>query len=207
MWGVNQSDQVFFEAFSRHGDTTAAAAGLLLEVLEHPDRVESLVAQIRDAEHEGDKIVHETVNALRATWITPLDRGDIRTLITSLDDVLDLIHAVSERVQLFEITTIPPDAVDLGKHILKATETLKKALPLLRDLKRPNEINNLCHSLNLIEKEGDKCYRASLAKLYKAGGDPLEAMKWREIFENLELALDRCEDVGDSIGGIVLEYS
>jgi uncharacterized protein len=206
MWGVKSSDRDFFSAFSQHAAATARAAGLLVDLFEHPDR-DSLAVQIEREEHEGDKIVHAVIHSLRATWITPFDRLDIQTLISRQDDMLDLIHASSKRVVLFEIQTAPDEALALARYILKASETVKQAVNLLSDVKHPEEILKLCEILNEIENDADEVFRRSLAKLYKKGNDPLEVMKWREIYENLETALDRGEDVANQIESLVLEYS
>lgn len=206
MWGVKASDQDFFSAFSRHAAATVRAAGLLVELFEHPER-EPLSVQIEREEHEGDKIVHAVVHALRGTWITPFDRHDIQTLISRQDDMLDLIHASAKRVVLFEIPTAPDEALALARYILTAAEMVKQAVSLLNNLKQSEEILKLCETLNEIENDGDEVFRRTLAKLYKKGNDPLEVMKWREIYENLETALDRGEDVANQIESIVLEYS
>ena len=206
MWGPKTSDQDFFAAFSRHAEVTAHAAGLLVELFEHPDR-DHLAVEIERDEHEGDKILHDVVRALRGTWITPFDRHDIQTLISRQDDVLDLIHAGSKRVALFEVRTTPNDALALARYILKAAETIKAAVKLINNLKQTEEILKLCEVLNEIENDGDELYRRSLARLYKAGNDPLDVMKWREIYDHLETALDRGEDVANQIESLVLEYS
>jgi predicted phosphate transport protein (TIGR00153 family) len=206
MWGPKTSDKDFFAAFSRHAEVTAHAAGLLVELFEHPDR-DHLAVEIERDEHEGDKILHDVVRALRATWITPFDRHDIQTLISRQDDVLDLIHAGSKRVALFEVRTTPNDALALARYILKAAETIKAAVQLINNLKQTEEILKLCEVLNEIENDGDELYRRSLARLYKAGNDPLDVMKWREIYDHLETALDRGEDVANQIESLVLEYS
>ncbi len=206
MWGPKRSDQDFFAAFSRHAAVTSRAAGRLVDLFQHPGRSD-LADQIEEDEHEGDKIVHETANALRATWITPFDRGEIQNLISRLDDVLDLIHATAKRVVLFEIQVAPDDALTLAQHILRGTETMRQGVNLINNMKQSEEILRLCEALNEIENEGDEVYRQSLARLYKPGRDPLEAMKWREIYERLENALDRCEDVADQLESLVVEYS
>jgi predicted phosphate transport protein (TIGR00153 family) len=206
MWGPKSSDRDFFDAFSRHAAATVRAAGLLIQLLEHPNRDE-LSVQIEREEHEGDKIVHDVVHTLRATWITPFDRGDIQTLISNQDDVLDLIHATSKRVMLFEITVVPSDAMALARYIVRATDLIKTAVDLLKDLKRNEEILKICETLNEIENDGDEVFRGTLVKLYKKGNDPLDVLKWREIYDNLETALDRCEDVANQIESLVLEYS
>jgi predicted phosphate transport protein (TIGR00153 family) len=206
MFGQKSSDQDFFSAFSRHAAVTAQAAELLVELFEHPER-DSLTVAIERQEHEGDKITHDVVRALRGTWITPFDRQDIQNLISRQDDVLDLIHASSKRMSLFEIQEAPDDALALARYILKASGIVKSAVNLLNDLKRNEEILKYCETLNEIENDGDEVFRRSLGRLYKKGNDPLEVMKWREIFENLETALDRCEDVANQIESLVLEYS
>ena len=206
MWGVKSSDRDFYSAFSRHAAATAHAAELLVELFEHPER-EPLAVQIEREEHEGDKIVHGVINALRGTWITPFDRQDIQNLISRQDDMLDLIHASSKRVALFDIQAASDEALALTRYILKASETVKQAVSMLNDLKRSEEILKLCEVLNEIENDADEVFRRSLAKLYKKGNDPLEVMKWREIYENLEMALDRGEDVANQIESLVLEYS
>jgi uncharacterized protein len=206
MWGPKTSDRNFFDAFSRHAAATVRAAGFLVELLEHPDRDE-LSVRIEREEHEGDKIVHDVVHALRATWITPFDRGDIQNLISNQDDVLDLIHATAKRAILFEIQAVPTDAMALARYIVKAVDLIQNAVNLLKDLKRNEEILKICETLNEIENDGDEVFRGTLVKLYKKGNDPLEVLKWREIYDNLETALDRCEDVANQIESLVLEYS
>jgi len=206
MWGLKTSDRDFFAAFARHAAVTAHAAALLVELFEHPDR-DHLAVEIERDEHEGDKILHDVVRALRATWITPFDRHDIQTLISRQDDVLDLIHASSKRVALFEIKTTQHDALALTRYILKAAEAIETAVNLLSNMKQTDEILKLCELLNEIENDGDELYRRSLGRLYKPGNDPLEAMKWREIYDHLETALDRGEDVANQMESLVLEYS
>jgi len=206
MWGPKTSDRKFFSAFSRHAAVAARAAGLLVTFLEQPNRVD-LPVQIETDEHEGDKILHDVVHALRGTWITPFDRTDIQNLISALDDVLDLIHAAAKRVLLFDIGTSPPEALALVRQILRATKIVHQATELLTDMKRAEELLGLCETLHEIENEGDELYRQILAKLYKPGNDPLQVLKWREIYDNLEAALDRCEDVADQLAALVLEYS
>jgi len=206
MWGPKMSDRNFFAAFSYHAEVTAHAAGLLVELFEHPDR-EHLAVEIERDEHEGDKTLHDVIRALRGTWITPFDRHDIQTLISRQDDVLDLIHASSKRLILFDVRETPKDALAMTRYILRAAETIKKAVTLVNNLKQNEEILKLCEILNEIENDGDELYRRSLARLYKPGNDPLEVMKWREIYDHLETALDRGEDVANQIESLVLEYS
>ena len=144
---------------------------------------------------------------LHETWITPLDRNDIYALITRMDDVLDLIEAVSERVVLFELTETRALAIDLAKVLVRSCEKLHKAMELLPGLKQPNELLEICIEVNKLENDADGIYRRAIADLFKPGNDPIMVMKWRDVFDNLEMATDRCEDVANIVEGVVLEYA
>jgi predicted phosphate transport protein (TIGR00153 family) len=166
-----------------------------------------LSKQVQAAENAGDKITHETIARLHQTWITPIDRGDIHSLITSLDDVLDLTEAVSERLLLYGVSDCPEFIGKLGDVVVRATEAMEKAVRLLPQVKRPKEMLDLCVEINRLENEADADYRQALAELFKGGYDALAVMKWRDIIDNLEAATDRCEDVANILEGIVLEYA
>jgi predicted phosphate transport protein (TIGR00153 family) len=200
----------FYSAFEQHATCIVEAARKLAEAFNDIGRAGELAEQIRELEHEGDKITHDTIARLHKTWITPLDSADIRRLITTLDDVLDLTEAVSERVVLFEINTTQEDARHLSQVLVKSAEAVAKALHLLPTLKRSREILDLCIEINRLENEADHTYRHALALLYRSAGSPdqvLNAMKWRDIYDNLEAATDRCEDIANILEGVVLEYS
>ncbi|MEO6419452.1 MAG: DUF47 family protein, partial [Polyangiaceae bacterium] len=166
-----------------------------------------LAAAIKDAEHAGDTITHSTVKRLHETWITPLDRFDIHGLISRMDDVLDLIEAVSERVVLFEVQSAPPEAVALSEVLVRGCEGMVKAMELLPDMGKAPELLKICVEINRLENEADGIYRKAIADLFKHGNDPLLVMKWRDIFDSLESASDRCEDVANIVEGVVLEYA
>jgi predicted phosphate transport protein (TIGR00153 family) len=231
MFGSNKKkDGLFFEAFSNHAKKSVDAAKILVEMFARlapkegvskgayhtlppppdaklDDKLVSLAAAIKDAEHAGDTITHHTMKRLHETWITPLDRFDIHGLINGLDDVLDLMEAVSVRVVLFEVRTAPPDAVDLAEVLVRACESMVHTMELLTDMKNASQILDICVEINRLENQADVIYRKALAELFRPGNDPLLAMKWREIFDALETAIDRCEDVANVVEGVVLEYA
>jgi predicted phosphate transport protein (TIGR00153 family) len=210
MVASKKHDGPFYTAFEQHAACLVEAARKLAEAFNDIGRAGELAEQIRELEHEGDKITHDTIARLHKTWITPLDSADIRRLITTLDDVLDLTEAVSERVVLFEINTTQEDARHLSQVLVKSAEAVAKALHLLPTLKRSREILDLCIEINRLENEADHTYRHALALLYRSGSSPdqvLNAMKWRDIYDNLESATDRCEDIANILEGVVLEYS
>jgi predicted phosphate transport protein (TIGR00153 family) len=208
MFGPKAKDNVFFDAFTEHAARSVEAAQLLLEMLEHVDRKEKLALEIGEKESAGDKITHDTVKRLHETWITPLDRFDIHGLISKLDDVLDLIEAVAERLVLFEIKQVRPAAVDLAHVLVKACEDMHKAMKLFPGLaSKGKELIDIGIEINRLENEADAIYRRAIAELFHNGNDPIEVMKWRDIFDNIEEATDRCEDVANIVEGVVLEYA
>jgi predicted phosphate transport protein (TIGR00153 family) len=183
------------------------ASRLLVEMLDRLEEAPALAKKIKDLEHDGDKITHDCLAALHQTWITPLDREEIHALITRLDDVLDSIEAVSERIVLFEIQSATPESRELAEAVVASCMAVSAAAGLLRDLKQRTKLLELCVEINQHENAADALYRVALAALFKQGNDPLLVMKWRDIYDQLESASDRCEDVANIIEGVVLEHA
>jgi uncharacterized protein len=205
--GSSKSDRSFYDAFERHAARIVEAGKLISQIVREPERSVAIAQAVKEAEDAGDKITHETIAKLHKTWITPIDRADIHSLITALDDVLDLIEAVSERVALYEVRKLPEFVVKLADTLQLATEAVDQAIKLLPQVKQPKEMLVLCVEINRLENEADDAYRHGLATLFKGEYDAIEVMKWRDIIDNLESATDRCEDVANILEGIVLEYS
>ncbi|MGK3982954.1 DUF47 family protein [Sorangium sp. So ce291] len=200
-------DAVFFDALANHAQRSVAASELLLEMLDRLDDAPAFAKKISDLEDEADKITHECLAALHQTWITPLDREEIHALITRLDDVLDCIEAASVRLVIFEIDGALPEARQLAQAVVDSCTVMSTAVQSLRDLKRQPNLLELCVEINKLENTADGHYRTALAALFKQGNDPLLVMKWRDIYDLLENATDRCEDVANIIEGIVLEHA
>lgn len=207
MFGRSKSDAQFFDAFVRHGRATLEAAKHIRAIFDDAGNVQDLARAVAEMEHQGDEITHGTIKHLHETWITPFDRGDIRRLISRMDDVLDLTEAVSERVLLFEIKTVRPHAKELADVLVRCAELIVRAVELLPTLKQSKELLDICVQLGKLENEADVIYRKAIAVLFQAGNDPLEVMKWRDIYDALETATDRCNDVANLVEGIVLEYA
>lgn len=205
--GSSKSDRSFYEAFERHAACIVEAGKLTSELVRHPERAVALAKAIHDAENAGDIITHETIARLHKTWITPIDRADIHSLITALDDVLDLIEAASERVALYELKELPEFVVTLADSLEEATTAVDKAIKLLPQVKQPKQMLDLCIEINRLENQADKAYRHGLATMFNGSYDAIIVMKWRDIIDNLESATDKCEDVANILEGIVLEYS
>ncbi|HEX3854590.1 MAG TPA: DUF47 family protein [Polyangiaceae bacterium] len=208
MFRLSKGKDPFFTAFSAHAKVTVRAAGLLRQLLEKPAEVAEIKAQITRAEHEGDELTRAAITRLRSQWITPLDRPDIHTLITRLDDVLDAVESIAERIQLFDIRETSRVASDFARVLESSTIAVSKAIDLLPEArKRAQEIVALCAEISTLESEADALYRTAIAALFKSGRDALDVMKWRDVFEQLEAATDLCEDVANALEGVVLEYT
>lgn len=208
MFRLGKTDDPFFSAFARQAAIAVRAAALLRELFEHPSQRAELARQITDAEHEGDALTHATIKRLRSVWITPLDRPDIHTLTTRLDDVLDVIDAIAERLVLFDIQDSSELASEAARVLETSVLTMEKAVLLLPTARqRASEILALCAAINNLESDADALYRQAIAALFKSGKDAIAIMKWRDIFEQLEAATDLCEDVANALEGVVLEYA
>jgi predicted phosphate transport protein (TIGR00153 family) len=162
---------------------------------------------IKDIEHRGDEITHQTMDLLHKTFITPMDREDIHHLITRLDDILDFIDASAQRVSLYEIHSAPAEMVALAKICVQAAENVKLAVEALSNLKKPDGIAKCCVEINRLENEADVILRASVARLFKEEKDTRLLIKLKEIYELLETVTDRCEDVANIVEGMILEYA
>lgn len=208
MFRLKKAPDPFFSAFSAQAAIAARAAGLLRQLFEQPSTGEGLSKQIHLAEHEGDDLTHATIKRLRSVWITPLDRPDIHILTTRLDDVLDVIDSIAERLALFDIREPSKLATQAAQVLEASVVTMSKAVDLLPVARsRAAEILALCAEIGSLESEADALYRQAIAELFRSGNDAVLIMKWREIYEQLEAATDLCEDVANALEGVVLEYA
>jgi len=197
----------FFDFFEQHAALTVTGAKEFLEMVSEGTRIDSRAKRIADIEHETDVITHRCVEALHKTFITPIDRDSIHRLITKMDDIMDFVEAAAERISLYEIATMTPEVKDLADVLLKAAIEVENACKGLRDLRNPQRVLQLAIDINRLENEGDAILRRAVARLFKEEKDPIQVIKWKEIYENLESATDRCEDVANIIEGVVLENS
>jgi uncharacterized protein len=197
----------FFDDFEKLASTTVEGTRLFKAMLEDYTDVPRKVQAIKGVEHRGDDITHRAFERLHRSFITPFDRTEIHRLLSRIDDVLDLTDAAAERLGLYEITTVLPDARELAGVLVAASETMLEALRGLRDVKNPAQVLEACKQVNVCENQGDTLLRRALADLFKSGQDPLMVMKWKEILDLIEDAIDRAEDVANVIEGVVLEHA
>jgi predicted phosphate transport protein (TIGR00153 family) len=200
-------DESFFDYFEKQGQKTVEGCLALLEMVTAPADIAAQAKNISEIEHECDRITHAVVAQLHKTFITPLDRNDIYRLITKMDDVMDFVEAAAERIALYEITEMTPEAAGLARVLLASSESVLDAVRGFRHLKQPDSILEKCIEINRLENEADTQLRSALARLFRNETNPITIMKWKEIYELLETATDRCEDVANIIEGVVLENS
>lgn len=196
----------FFDFFEQHAKLTVQGTQELIALLEPGANIETRARRIADIEHETDVITHRCVEALHKTFITPFDRDNIHRLITRMDDIMDYVEAASERIALYELTVMTEDCRAMADVLHRATVQVEMACKCLRNLKDPQTILKLCIDVNRLENEADAILRRAVARLFKEEKDPILVIKWKEIYENLENATDRCEDVANLIEGVVLEH-
>jgi|SRR6266545_4488802 len=195
----------FFDFFEEHARLTVTGTTEFVSMVSSANSIDAKAKRIKEIEHETDVITHRCVEALHTVFITPIERDDIYRLITRMDDVMDFVEAAAERLALYEITKMTPEVVDLAETLCRAAKDVEEALKGLRDLKHPKRILAKCVDINRLENEADAILRRALARMFKQIRDPIEIIKWKEIYENVESATDRCEDVANIIEGVVLD--
>jgi predicted phosphate transport protein (TIGR00153 family) len=200
-------DASFFAQFEQHGRKTVEGCRAFLEMVEAPTALEAQAGRVKRIEHECDEITHAVVAALRKTFITPIDRNDIYRLITRMDDIMDLVEAAADRLALYDIVQMTKEAGELARCLVSSAEHVLSGVSSIRDLKRPDLILQHCIEINRLENVADDILRSALARLFREEKDAITVMKWKEIYEALESATDRCEDVANIIEGVVLENS
>ena len=197
-------DRLYFELFEQAGKNMHQAAVLLDQLLsEYPDHKE-LAAEILDCEHEGDRIVHDILHRLNQTSVTPIDREDILALASALDDIVDYTEEVADYLGLYRIEAPTDQAMALA-HVLKAaTSQLSEAIPRLRGFR---DISAHTIEVHRLENEGDRIVREAVASLFDGGIDPMVVIRWKDLYERLEQAIDATERVANVLESIVIKNS
>ena len=195
----------FFDAFEKQAALTVEGARLFKEMLENFQDVPSKVRGIKDVEHKADDVTHAAFELLYTQFITPFDRAVIHRLLSAIDDVLDLTDAATERIGLYDIQTVMPEASELASVLLAQTRKMQEAVHGLRNVKDAKRILDACKEINALENQADSLLRRALADLFRSGADALTIIKWKEILDLIETATDRAEDVANVIENVVLE--
>jgi len=200
-------DASFFTHFEHQGQKTVEGCRAFLAMIENPTNLEAQAERVKQIEHECDDITHAVVEGLHRTFITPIDRNDIHRLITKMDDIMDMVEAAADRLALYDLPKMTQEAGDLARCLVSSAEHVLSAVSGIRDLGKQNAILQHCIEINRLENVADSILRGALVRLFREEKDPIAIIKWKEIYETLEAATDRCEDVANIIEGVVLENS
>jgi predicted phosphate transport protein (TIGR00153 family) len=197
-------DAGFFDLFNQLAGKMRVSASLLRDLFADPARRDHFAASIKAVEHEADAITHEVSKRLDKSFITPLDREDIHNLAQALDNVVDLIDGTARRVTMFHIAEGRASASALAEILIKSVDQLEKAV---LEVKNPRALTTYTRMVKQYEEEGDSLYHEAVGQLFAGRPDPLEVLKWKELYDTLEHALDTCQTVAIVLESISLKNS
>ena len=198
------TEEKFYDWFDKAAGIILEAAELFAEMMSKFDNVPGQAARITELEHQGDFVVHEITELLARTFILPLDREDIYDLTGRMDDVLDLIEEASDSMLLYKVESPKANAVALAQVILESARVINQAVPMLRDRRQLKAAREHAIEMHRLENEADRILRLGIAELLE-GRDAFEFFRWKAIYDLLEDATDRCEDVADVLNAIVMK--
>lgn len=198
-------ETIFFDIFEKSAQNLLDCSVCFHDLMENYTDVSKKVDRITEYETRGDSLTHETIQVLNRTFVTPLDREDIFRLAESLDDVLDQIEDAASRLLLFEIQKPTQFSVELSHVIMQCCRQIHKAIPFLRHPKELPSLQDNLLEIHTLENRADAIKKFALRELFQHPEDVISLLKWREIYEHLEAATDRCEDVADVIQGLLVK--
>ena len=198
------TEENFFELFDQMAQVLVDAAAALHDLITDYQDIDSKAHVLRDMEKRADAFTTDICTRLNISFVTPIDREDIHALAMSMDDVLDYIEAAADRMKLYGVEEPRPEAAELSALLVEATKIIKTAVAELVSLRHIDNVLKPCVEINKIENQADEVQRRALARLFREEKRPLEIAKWQEIFDRLETATDRCEDVADVLESIVV---
>jgi predicted phosphate transport protein (TIGR00153 family) len=194
----------FFAIFDKAAENVTHAATLLVGIMEHFTNLDSWAREVHELEQEGDVYTHDIMRKLNKTFVTPIDREDIYALASALDDIVDLIWGAADRLTVFKLKESTAWAITMSKDLLATVELVEKAIKKMKGKNYPH-IQEYCIEINKLENRIDRGFRDALGDLFENVADPILVIKWKEIYEHLEDASDKCEDVANVLEAIVLK--
>jgi predicted phosphate transport protein (TIGR00153 family) len=198
-------EEKFFDFFEELAGRIEAGVTLFLDLVEGGAYDKTKIVRIKEIEHEADNITHRTYAKMHSTFLTPLDREDIYSLINKMDSILDMTESASSRLLLYKVKEPASVLIDQARVLSKSTGKVKAIIHALRDMKNAPLILQTCIEIHTLENEGDVILRTAMARLFEHEPDVKELIKWKEIHERIEEAIDTCEDVSNIVEGIVLK--
>jgi predicted phosphate transport protein (TIGR00153 family) len=200
-------EQKFSELFEESAQNIVKAAQALKEMVESWQFIDSRVAEITELEHRGDTIAHQILSLVHRTFVTPFDREDIALLAHTMDDIIDFIHATADAMFIYKIESPTQRSRELADIIVQGALEVERAVSGLRHRSELKKILERCVEINRLENMADRVFRAAMAELFINNTDITQVIKWREIYEHMESATDRCEDVANVLEGVALKHA
>ena len=205
MFNLLPKDKVFFDLFEGLASHVVSTAEHLRRLAKNFPEIGDHLQRIRQEEHEADDLAHKALNRLDQTFITPFDREDIHTLVGGLDDIVDTIDALAKRFPLYHVKAMEPSFIKQTEVLVEATLALLEAVKRLRKSRKLSELSDRLIEIHRLENVGDENNHSAVSKLFDGNTSPLDVMKWKELYDLIETAIDGCEDVGNTLERIVLK--
>ncbi len=199
-------EEKFFDLFDELAVKIDEGVKLFLQMVESYEYSEENIGRLKQIEHEADIITHTTYEKMHKTFLTPLDREDIYALVNKMDSIIDMIEAAAMRLHLYKVKEVSESIIELAKILDKSIDKIKIIVHGMRDMRNARRILDACVEINTLENDGDAVLRMTIARLFHSEKDVFELIKWKEIYERLEEAIDVCEDVSNIAEGIVLKH-
>jgi uncharacterized protein Yka (UPF0111/DUF47 family) len=203
-------EERFFDLFAQHSRAVVAGAVALRAMLEGGDAITRNYQVVMDREQDADNVTREVLIAVRRTFITPFDRGNIRDLVTSMDNSIDQMQKTAKSIKLFDVTAFTPQMKEMADAILKCAQLVQEGVPLLKSISsEAGHISSITEQISAIEGRADEMHDAGLHELYRAaaaGGNALAFYVGNEVYDHLEKVVDRFDDVANVMHGIVIEH-
>ena len=200
-------EENFFNFFEELADKIEEGGKFFLEMTKNRDYSAAKVSRLKEIEHEADVITHKTYERMHKTFLTPLDREDIYALVNKMDDILDHIEGVGIRLHMYKVKSPDDEIIKQAEILSQAIKKIKDVVHGLRNMKNSQMILDGCVEIHTLENAGDVLLRTIITNLFIKEQDAIELLKWKEIFERLEEAIDVCESVSNIVGGIVLKHA
>jgi hypothetical protein len=198
-------EENFFDFFEELATKIEEGSQFFLEMAQNQNYSASRVSRLKEIEHEADGIAHKTYERMHKTFLTPLDREDIYALVNKMDDIMDAIEGTASRLHMYKVKKPDDEIIKQAEILFLAVKKIKVVVHGLRNMKNSQMILDGCVEIHTLENEGDVLLRATITDLFMKETDAVELLKWKEIFERLEQAIDLCESVSNIVGGIVLK--
>jgi predicted phosphate transport protein (TIGR00153 family) len=197
----------FFSLLEKQAEYAVEAASYLKEIVSKGVLDEDRLKKMHDIEHQGDEVAHAIIDQLNKTFITPFEREDIHALAMQLDDVIDMIYTIANRLRVYNITRVNKDLIEFASVIEASVRCIASAVKGMRNAKDRNPVSESCIEINRLENVGDLMRDKALAELFEAEKDPLMVIKWKDIYQDAETVLDICEDVANVVESILVKHA